>query len=65
MFYLTTHSTHYLGLYGIKHGKGPLSKRGNLLLPDGLLQLAARDLLYALSHRHDSIYKTFVISVLE
>ena len=27
MFYLTTHSTHYLRLYGVRHGKGPLMLR--------------------------------------
>ena len=41
MFYLTTHSTHfiygYVGLYGIRHnyGKGP-RKEGNVLFNDTL-----------------------------
>ena len=39
MFYLTTHSTHYLLLYGVRHmvEDHSDSNRGNPLLPHGLL----------------------------
>ena len=30
-------NTFYSRLYGVRHGKGPLSERGNPLLPHGLL----------------------------
>ena len=42
MFYLTTHSTHFIyGLYGIGHmvKDHSDSERGNLLLPHGILFL--------------------------
>ena len=54
MFYLTTHSTHfiycYMASYMVKDHSD--SERGNLLLPHGLLFiLTARVLLYASFHR--------------
>ena len=33
MFYLTTHSTHYLRLYGVRHMVNSDSERGNPLPP--------------------------------
>ena len=41
MFYLTTHSAHFIYGYIWRRlcGKGPLSVRGNLLQPHGLLFL--------------------------
>ena len=54
MFYLTTHSIHFiLLLYGVRHmvKVHSDSERGNLLPQHGLLfLLAARVLLYAPSH---------------
>ena len=60
MFYLTTHSTHFIiRLYGVGHmAKDHLdSERGNPLPPHGLLfPITARVNLYAPSHRQDSTY---------
>ena len=61
MFYLTTHSTHFiLRLYGIGHmvKDHSNSERGNPLPPLGLsFRLTARVLLYAPSYRRqDSTY---------
>ena len=60
MFYLTTHSTHFI--YGcmasdmVKYHTN--SKRGNPLSPHELLfRLTARVLLYAPSHRQDNTYR--------
>ena len=54
MFYLTTHSTHFIYGYIALDSD---SERGNLLLPHGLLfRLAARVLLYAPSQGQDSTY---------
>ena len=53
MFYLTTHSTHFiLLLYGIGHmvNDHSDSERGNLLPPLHSFRLAERDLLYEPSH---------------
>ena len=54
MFFLMTHSTHFL--FGFGYGKGPLGERRNLLqlFMDNYFQLAARGLLYASSYREDS-----------
>ena len=59
MFYLMTHSTHCI--YGYMASdilcKGPDSERGNLCRHMGYsFRLAARVLLYALSHIQDSTY---------
>ena len=57
MFYLTTFSTIYLQLYGVKHmvKDHSDSERGNPL-PPYTFRLAARVLLYASSHRQDNTY---------
>ena len=61
MFYLTTHSTHYLRLYGVKHmvKDHPDSLRGNPLPPHGLL--------FYMHHPTDRITHTtaFVTPVVE
>ena len=55
MFYLTTHSTHFIYGYMVKEHSD--SETGNPLPPHGLLfVLAARVLLYAPSHRQDRAY---------
>ena len=67
MFYATTLSF-YLLSYGIRQCKWPLSEKRNLLLPlHGLFfnWLAARNLLYALSHRQDNIYHSLVTPVVK
>ena len=59
MFYLTTHSTFYLRLYGVGHmvKDHSDSERGNTLPPHRLLfPISSRVLLYAPSHRQDSTY---------
>ena len=59
MFYLTTHSTHFiLRLYGVGHmvKDHSDSERGNPLPPHGLLFPIKRLLLYAPSHRQDNTY---------
>ena len=60
MFYLTTHSTHFnLRLYGIGHmiTDHSDSERETCCRHMGYsFRLTARDLLYALSHRHDRTY---------
>ena len=59
MFYLTTHSTFYLWLYGIRHivKDHSDSERGNCSHHMGYsFRLAARVLLDALSHRQDNTY---------
>ena len=58
MFYLRTHSTHFLlRLYGVRHmvKDHSDSEKGNPLPPHRLL-FAARVLLYAPSHRQDSTF---------
>ena len=53
IFYLTTHSTHFI--YGVRHmvNDHTDSQIGNPLPPhELLLRLAARFILYASSHRH-------------
>ena len=64
MFYLTTHSTHFiLQLYGAGHmvKDHSDSERGNPLLPHGLLFLinSKGSFIYAPSHRQDSTYHSF------
>ena len=55
MFYLTTHSTHFIYGYMVKDHSD--SEKGNPLPPHRLLyRLTARVLLYAPSHRQDSTY---------
>ena len=55
MFYLTTHSTHFI--YGYMASDHSDSEKGNPLPPHRLLfPITARVLLYALSHRQDSTY---------
>ena len=60
MFYLTTHSTRYLRLYGIRHmvKDHSDSERGNPLPPHMgySFRLTARFSLYTPSHRQDNIY---------
>ena len=60
MFYLTTHSTHFiLRLYGVGHmvKDHSDSERGNRCRHIGYsFRLAARVLLYASSHRQDNTY---------
>ena len=57
MFYLTTHSTHFIYGY-MASDYGENQRRNPLPLLHGLLlRLAARDLLYAPSHRQDSTYR--------
>ena len=60
MFYLTTHSTHFIhGYIGVRHmvKNHSDSERGNPLLPHRLLfPLAARVLLHGPSHRQDNTY---------
>ena len=57
MLYLTTHSTHYLRLYGIKH----MIKEGNVLFNDALntfyLWLYGRkEMFYLMTHSTHFIY---------
>ena len=55
MFYLTTHSTHFI--YGYMASDHSDSKWGNLCRHIGYsFRLAARVLLYASSHRQDNTY---------
>ena len=56
MFYLTTHSTHFIYSYMVKDHSD--SERGNLLRRHMgySVRLTARVLLYAPSHRQDNIY---------
>ena len=60
MFYLTTHSTHFIYGYmasDIMVKYHAYSERGNPLPPQGLLfPIKRRDILYAPSHRQDSTY---------
>ena len=54
MFYLTTHSTHFIYSYMASDSD---SKKGNPLLPHRLLfPISSKGLLYASAHRQDSIY---------
>ena len=68
VFYLTTHSTHFIYAYMVSvmvkdHSD---SENGNPLPALGYsFRLAARVLLYAPSHRHDSTYYAFVTPVVE
>ena len=55
MFYLTTHSTHFI--YGYMASDHSDSEKRNPLSHIGYsFRLTARVLLYAPSHRHDSTY---------
>ena len=55
MFYLTTHSTHFIYGYMVKDHSD--SEKGNPLPPLGYsYRLTARVLLYAPSHRQDNTY---------
>ena len=54
MFYLTTHSTFYLQLYGVRHMVAREETRCRHM--GYSFRLAARVLLYAPSHRQDSTY---------
>ena len=55
MFYLTTHSTHFIYGYMVKDHSD--SEKGNPLLPIGYsFRLTARFFLYAPAHRQDSTY---------
>ena len=59
MFYLTTHSTHFLPLYGVTHmvNDHSDSERETRCRHIGYsFRLAARVLLYASSHRQDNTY---------
>ena len=60
MFYLTTHSTHFiLWLYGVGHmvKNNSDSERGNLLPPHGLLfPINSKGSFMCISHRQDSTY---------
>ena len=60
MFYLTMHSTHFIYGYMASNirKKTTQNKRGNLLLPlHGLLfPISSKGLLFAPSHRQNSIY---------
>ena len=60
MFYLTTHSTHFVCGYmasGHMVKDHSDSERGNPLSPHGLLfPISSKGLLYALSHRQDNTY---------
>ena len=64
MFYLTTHSTHFiLRLYGVGHmvKDDSDSEGGNPLPPHGLFfRLTARVLLYAPSHRRAARHSSVV-----
>ena len=58
MFYLTTHSTHFIcGYYGVSHmvKDNSDSEKGNPLPPHRLL-LTPRVLLYPPSHKQDNTY---------
>ena len=57
MFYLMTHSTHYIYRY-MTYGKEALSERGNLLLPHGLFFLVSSKLFYMHHPRQDKIYQS-------
>ena len=58
MFYLMTHSEHFIyGYTALEYGKGPLSKQGDLLLSHGLFfPISSKVLLYVSSHREDNTY---------
>ena len=57
MFYLTTHSTHFIYSYMASAKYHSNNERGNLLPPlHELLRPAVRDLLYALFHIQGSTY---------
>ena len=66
MFYLMTHSTHFIyGIWCWTHGKEPLGEKRNLSpLHRLLFPVSTRDLLYALSHQ-DSTYHSLFTPVVQ
>ena len=55
MFYLTTHSTHFM--YGYMASDHSDSEKGNPLPPHRLLfPISSKGVLYASSHRQDNTY---------
>ena len=69
MFYLTTHSTHFiLRLYGVRHLVKDYSdsEKENPLPPHGLFfPISSKGFFNALSHKQDSTYHSLYYSIRE
>ena len=63
MFYLTTHNTFYLRLYGVGHMVKYHSEETRCCHMGYSFRLTARVLLYAPSHRQDSTYHSLCYTI--